>query len=136
MATRSSCVKCSNDNCNEEGNYLHFRLCIRCSAYFCHHCCGLSQKIIKSLNERTDNYWFCPECIKPALHAIFKDKDIEEKCKAYFENLEHRIIKMEENQEIIMKHSNNKVDIIVYDEHLQQYQSKMDLIETNLLNLK
>ena len=32
------------------------------------------------LNERNENYWFCPDCAKLALDAIFMDKDIEEKC--------------------------------------------------------
>ena len=36
-------------------------------------------KILKLLNDRNDNYWFCPDCAKPALNAIFMDKDIEEK---------------------------------------------------------
>ena len=73
-------VKCSNENCTIQGNLQLFRHCTRCSAYFCNQCCDLSEKIIKLLNERSDNYWFCPSCTKPAVHAVFVEKDIEERC--------------------------------------------------------
>ena len=72
-------VKCSNENCAIHRNLQVFRHCTRCSAYFCNQCCDLSEKIIKLLNERSDNYWFCPSCTKPALHVVFVEKDIEEK---------------------------------------------------------
>ena len=50
-------------------------------------------KIIKLLNDKNNNYWFCPDCAKPALNAIFIDKDIEEKCQNFFKSPEPRIIK-------------------------------------------
>ena len=77
-------VKYTNQNCIEENNINYFRTCTRCSSYFSYECCGLSQKILKLLNNRNDNYWFCPDCAKPALSAIFMDKDIEGKCQSYF----------------------------------------------------
>ena len=58
-------VKCSNENCPIQGNLQVFRHCTKCSAYFCNQCCDLSEKIIRLLNERSDNYWFCPSCTKP-----------------------------------------------------------------------
>ena len=61
-------VKCTNQNCIEENNISYFKICTRCSSYFCYECCGLSQKILKLLNDRNDNYWFCPDCAKPALN--------------------------------------------------------------------
>ena len=73
-------VKCSNQNCIEENNISYFRIWTRYSSYFDYQCCGLSQKILKILNGRNENYWFCPDCAKLALNAIFMDKDIEEKC--------------------------------------------------------
>ena len=73
-------VKCSNENCTIQGNLQLFRHCTRCSAYFCNQCCDLSERTIKLLNERSDNYGFCPSCTKPALHAVFVEKDIEERC--------------------------------------------------------
>ena len=41
-------------------------------------------KTIKLLNDRNDSYWFCPDYAKPALTAIFIDKDIERKCQNFF----------------------------------------------------
>ena len=85
-------VKCTNQDCTEENNISYFRICTRCSSYFCYQCCGLSQKILKLLNDRNDNYWFCPDCAKPALNAIFMDKDIKEKCQSYFSLLELELL--------------------------------------------
>ena len=70
-------VKCINESFIEEGTIDIFRLCTRCSVYYCYHCCGLNMKIIKLLNDGNDNYSFCPDCDKPALTAISIDKDIE-----------------------------------------------------------
>ena len=88
-------VKCTNQNCREENNINYFRICTRCLSYFCYECCGLSQKILKLLNNRNDNYWFCPDCAKQALNAIFMDKEIEKKCHSYFSLLEPRIVDLE-----------------------------------------
>ena len=72
-------AKCSNKNRTIQENLQVFRHCTRCSAYFYNRFCDLSEKIIKLLNERSDNYWFCPSCTKPALHVVFVEKGIEEK---------------------------------------------------------
>ena len=45
---------------------------------------GLSLKNIKLLNNKNDNNWFCSDCGKPALTAIFTDKEFEEKCQKRF----------------------------------------------------
>ena len=87
-------VNCSNENCTIQGNLPVFRHCTRCSAYFCNQCCDLSEKIIKRLNERSDNYWFCPSSTKPALLAVFVEKDIEERRQIFFETVEKRIKKL------------------------------------------
>ena len=84
-------------NCTIQGNFKVFRHCTRCSAYFCNQFCDLSEKIIKLLNERSDNYWFCPNCTKPALHVVFFEKDVEQRCHIFFETVEKRIKKVEED---------------------------------------
>ena len=86
-------VKCSNENCTIQGNIQVFRHCKRCSAYFCNQCCHLSEKIIKLLNKRSDNYWFYPSCTKRALHADF-EKGIEERCQIVFETVGKRVNKI------------------------------------------
>ena len=98
-------VKCTNQNCIEENNISYFRICTRCPS-----CCGLSQKILKLLNDRNDNYWFCPDCTKPALNAIFMDKGIEEKYKSCFSLLEPRIVDLEKHSINLKIQINNEVD--------------------------
>ena len=50
--------------------------------------------LVKLLNERSDHSWFCQRCTKPALHAVFVEKDIEERCQIFFETVEKRIKKL------------------------------------------
>ena len=80
-------VRCSNDNCKVTDTHSNLRLYTRCSRYFCNECCGLDQQIICLLNKHTDNYWFCPICAKPALNAVFIEKDIEERCAIFLESI-------------------------------------------------
>ena len=90
-------VKCTNQNCIQENITSYFRICTRCSSYFCYQYCGLSQKNLKLLNNRNGNYWFCLDCAKPTLNAIFMDKNIEEKCQLYFSLVEPRIVDLEKH---------------------------------------
>ena len=86
-------LKCRNENCTTEGNLQVFSNCTGGSAYFCNQCCDLSEKIVKLLNERSDNYWFCPSCTKPTLIAVFVEKDIEERCQKCWKMLKKKIKK-------------------------------------------
>ena len=97
-STDSFLVKCTYNNCTEENIYLHFRLCTRCSSYFCSHRCNLDQQIIKLLNEGTDNYLFCPACTKPELNAVFLDKDVDELCKIFLDSMKARTDNLESKQ--------------------------------------
>ena len=93
-------VRCNNDNCKVTDIHSNLRLCTRCSRYFCSECCGLDQQIICLLNNRTDNYWFCPNCTKPALNAVFVEKDIEERCAIFLESISKiskRVTTLKEN---------------------------------------
>ena len=116
-------VKCTNQNCIEE-NISYFRICTRCS-YFCYKCCGLSQKILKLLNNRNYNYWFCPDCAKLALNAIFMDKDFEEKCQSYFSLLEPRIVDFEKQSINLKSQINNQVDNSVFDDMINESKKKL-----------
>ena len=87
------------NSCTEKDIHEHFRLCTRCSPYFCSHCCNLDQEIINELlNEHTNNYWFCPSCRNSAFNAVFLDKDIDETCKIFFDNMKARISNFESKQ--------------------------------------
>ena len=69
-----------------------YRLCTKCTK------CNLDQEFIKLLNERTNNYWFCPTCAKPAFNAVFLDTDIVERCKIFLNSIEARISNLESEQ--------------------------------------
>ena len=108
-------VKCSNENCIIQENLQVSRHCTRCSAYICNQCCDFSEKIIKLLNERSDNYWFCPSCTKSALHVVSVEKDIEVRSQIFFETTKKRIKKIEEDNtstfsslETVMKNTEDR----------------------------
>ena len=93
-------VRCNNDNCKVTNIHSNLRLCTRCSRYCCSECCGLDQQIICLLNNRTDNYWFWPNCTKPALNAVIVEKDIEERCAIFLlESISNRVAVLEENSQ-------------------------------------
>ena len=107
-------AKCKNENCTEQGNHGYFRLCTRCSFYYCCHCCSLDIAIVKLLNDGSDNFWFCPDCAKAALNAIFVDNNIEERCQMYMASIESRLIKIE-NDKILLVALDNKVSAVIFD---------------------
>ena len=90
-------VTYKNENCTEHGLQDTFRHCTRCSQFFCNQCCDLDQHIVKLLNSRADNYWFCPDCAKPALNAVFVEKDIEERCSNFLEAMESKLFSIKRN---------------------------------------
>ena len=89
-------------------------------------------KIIKLLNDRNDNYWFCPDCAKPALNAIFTDKDIEENSQNFFKSLEPRIIKLENDYEDMSNLRSGKVESVKFSEHVQQNTTIIEELESNI----
>ena len=129
-------VKCTNQNHIEENNISYFRIGKRCSSYFCYQCCGWSQKILKLLNDRNDNYWFCPDCAKLALSAIITDKDNEEKCQSYSSLLEPRIVDLEKHSINLKSQINNKVDNSVFDDMINESKKKLETFESNLSCLR
>ena len=98
--TNDLTVKCQNENCQQTGSFVLFRLCTRCSTYFCSQCSGLNEQTVKLLNKCTDNFWFCPDCTKPTLNAIFFDKDIDKQCQSYLVIAEPRLQNIENSNKI------------------------------------
>ena len=97
-------VRCNKENCKVADIHSNLRLCTRCSRYFYSEWCSLDQQIICLLNNRTDNYWFCPNCAKPALNAVFVETDIEERFAIFLESISKRVTVLEESSQA---HSNN-----------------------------
>ena len=102
-------VKCQNENCQETSSFMLFRLCTRCSTYFSFQCCGLNEQVVKLLNERTDNFWFCPDCAKPALNVIFFDKDIDERRQSYLAIVEPRLQNLENSNKLVLHKVKNSI---------------------------
>ena len=96
-SNESLSVRCKNNNCKVTDILSNSRLCTRFSRYFCSECCGLDQQIICLLNNRTDNYWFCPNCAKLPLNDVFVEKDTEERCTIFLESIWKRVTVLEEN---------------------------------------
>ena len=92
--------------------------------------------MIKLLNDRNDDYWFCPDCAKPTLTATFIDKDIEEKCQNFFKTLESKIIKLEHGYENMSNLLTGKVESVKFSEHVQQNTTKTEELESNVASLK
>ena len=67
--------------------------------YFCSECSSLDQQIICLFSNCTGNYWFCSNCSKPALNAVFVEKDIEERCTIFLESISKRVTVLEENSQ-------------------------------------
>ena len=103
-------VKCSNQNC----------------IYFYYQCCGLSQKILKLLNDRNDNYWYCH---KPALNVIFMDIYLRKS--ASHSLLEPRIVDLEKHSINLKSQINNKVDNSVFDNMINESKKKLETFESN-----
>ena len=104
LSNENLLVRCNNDNCKVTDIHSNLRLCTGCSRYFCGECCGLDQQIICLFNNRTDNYWFSPNCAKTALNAVFVEKDKEERCVIFVESISKKVTVLEENSQA---HSNN-----------------------------
>ena len=93
-------------------------------------------KIIKILNDRNDNYWFCPGCARPTLTATFIEKDIEEKCQNFFKFLEPRVIKLENDYKDMSNLLSAKVESVKFGEHVQQNTTKIEELESTIVFLK
>ena len=123
-------VKCSNGNCTEEGTIDIFSVTKYYWEYY--YCCGLDLKIIKLLINRNDYYWFCPDCAKPALTAIFIEKYIEEKCQNTCKTLQPRINIFENGYEDMSNLLvSSKVESVKFSEHVQRNTTKIEELESN-----
>ena len=124
-------VTCKNENCTEQGIQNTFRHCTRCFQYFCSQCCDLEEHIVKLLNSWVDNYWFCPICAKPALNAVFVEKDIEERCQIFLESMESRLLDVEMNTNVLNQSFTNLKISFESNEStlLQKHQKNIEILQ-------
>ncbi len=84
--------------------------CDRCKLFFCTKCLKMSDQTYAALCQAASvSHWFCLSCEQPALHAIRDDREIEEKCKAYFEEMNKRV-------EVLENEMPKKADKAVVDQ--------------------
>ena len=70
--------------------------CGRCNDNFCINCSGLTQTKITIFKEVANGVvWFCGNCQEPAIKSMKTDKEIEERCKVYWEKMEQRMNALE-----------------------------------------
>ena len=113
-----------------------FRLRTRCPTYFCSKCCGLNEQIAKLLNERTDNFWFCPDCTKPALNAIFLDKDIDERCQSYLATVEPRLQNIENSNKLVLDKIKTRISTTALNDFAEKNNTRLDSFEEELHRIK
>ena len=113
-----------------------FRLCTRCFTYFCFQCCGLNEQIVKLLNEPTDNFWFCPDCAKPGLNAIFFDKDIDEWCQSYLAIVKPRLQNLENSNKLVLDNIRNSISNTDFNDFVEKNNIRLDAFEEGLHKIK
>jgi hypothetical protein len=62
--------------------------CEYCDGHFCRLCLKLSAAEYRLLGKRKDFHWYCPSCEEKALRNIKMEKEIEERCRDYFDRYE------------------------------------------------
>ena len=74
--------------------------CGRCEHNFCVACTDMTQVKLSLLKDpSTGVMWFCCDCQQGALKSIKTHKEIEERCKEYWEAMEQQITKIEQKLE-------------------------------------
>ena len=70
--------------------------CEYCCDRFCRPCLKMTKQEYQVFSNRTDCHWYCPPCEVKAVKSIKIEKDIEERCKAYFELYEQKLKELED----------------------------------------
>lgn len=87
-----TCKLCKTKFTDEKAEVLE---CEYCDGHFCRNCVKLSQAEYKLLSKRKDFHWYCPPCEEKAMRNIKIEKEIEERCRDYFEKYEERLNDLE-----------------------------------------
>ena len=83
--------------------------CGRCNENFCINCSGLTQTKVTIFKEVANGVvWFCGNCQEPAIKSVKTDKEIEERCKIYWEKMEQRMNALEKK----INHKAEKFELV------------------------
>ena len=70
--------------------------CEVCDEHFCRKCLNMTAAEYKVLSKRKDIHWYYPPCETKAMKNLKIEKEVELRCKDYFEKLEARLNKLEQ----------------------------------------
>ena len=73
--------------------------CEVCEQHTCRKCLKLSSVEYKFMSKRQDIHWYCPPCEEKTLKNLKIEKEVQERCKEYYEKLEGRITNIEKKLE-------------------------------------
>lgn len=88
-----TCKLCNAKFQEEKAELLE---CEYCDEHFCRLCLKLSAAEYRLLGKRKDFHWYCPSCEEKALRNIKMEKEIEERCRDYFDRYEKCLSALEE----------------------------------------
>ena len=83
------CEICNVDFINLDDELLQ---CERCFKWNCTDCLKMSTPMYQMMSGRPDMHWFCPVCERPAMSAVYADK---ERCESYLQIITGKIDKMQ-----------------------------------------
>ena len=123
------CEICNVDFINLDDELLQCERCFNCN------CCSgyfKMSKMYQMMSCRPDMHWFCSVCEIPAMSAVHADKEIEERCEAYFQIITDKIDKMQ--VEIGNKAENVEVESVKAD--IVTVSNRVDKVNSDFLSLR
>ena len=98
----AQCKSCQDTFTNETDMLL---ICERCSQWCCSTCVGITGIEYTFLSSRRDIHWHCTTCEEQASMDIKTGRDIEERCKVYFDRFSREMEKKFEDVKSEIKFS-------------------------------
>ena len=80
----------------------------------------MNEQFLKLLNERSDNFWFCPDCEKLALNAVFFDKDIDKRYQSYLATVEPRFQNLEYSNKLVLDKIKSSISNTAFDNFVKK----------------
>jgi len=91
----------------------------------------MEDNLFNVLHTRKDFHWYCVDCEGLAISAVKVDRDIEERCAAYMEQMSLRVQKLEEAVELKV----DKTDTDEMGAHLVLLDNRVEGINSDIRNI-
>ena len=122
------CEICNVDFINPDDELLQ---CERCFKWNCTCCLKMSTPMYQMMSSRQDMHWFCPVCERPAMSAVYADKEIE----AYLQNITGKIDKKQVeigNKAEKVEVEAVKADMVTVSNRVNNVNSDVSKLETRI----